>query len=82
MSPEGISLYIDEHEAEIGKGERASDPSSNPVLASLQAQLTDARRLLDAVHADSGFRNLFEQLQDEIADYLNPSADQGDNHEQ
>jgi hypothetical protein len=48
----------------------------------LKTAMDNVERLLSEVYADSGFRNLYEPLQEEIERHLNPRAGQGDNHEQ
>jgi hypothetical protein len=40
-------------------------------LIKIDGELTDARALLEEVFADSGFRNLFEPLQDKISAFVN-----------
>lgn len=72
------SVARDEHIANA----KAFEDALEVRAVAMKATLDKVERLLSEVHLDSGFRNLYEPLQDEIEAFLNPRAGQGDDHEQ
>lgn len=80
-----FDLPSPELEAKIAEAKgkiKAFDDSLEARSAAMKFKLDEIERILNEVYVDSGFRCLHEPLQEEIENYLNPRADQGDNHEQ